>query len=815
MTEFVKSQLKTSFKMVEKKSYLPTMEEVSPDIDGGGSQNRQKIQQFFRETSNVNDVVEIQGTSVLVGKYLNEENFEIEYPLMWDYETKALKSFRQMMHEMVHDFFISEEAERISGSIPAIIANVFTETGNKGLTLNYINFIDETISQLESFKTEFSDPDLFINQCKQLKKRLLTKKVSLIEFSGQTPFKLLNIQLRERKGPHGHFLKNLQTTIEGLNEILLLNGSEPESLKNHFKFADDLVSLDRITDITPKLVSSSLSADRVKKLRQCHQVLTKAQSSYLQYSSIVFVRQTLVEEYELTKSLDAAKLVINFDRCCEKAKDFFYAEMHDFVEVIKSLKLADLEIHQKYEEALHKNYFEAFDASYLSEDDLKYFRPIILIEESRELMPDLQSLLSLLSEGSQVKVLALNTLRDTDISVHQIQDEVHLELGSLAFFRRHAYVFQGAADTPLELNHAIKDGLDILHPALWNVLVTSPESDNSKKDYASLRVAIDSRWFPRFTFDVSHHINKGNLLDISKNLQPDQVFPSFNIDIKTSSGHQSEEYIMTIGDLMTISQDNLKTLLVLKTAELNDDMIPVAQYLDGNMDALKRKFPSIWLVDQQQIMKQAVVPVSWIKGCRARVDYWHFLQELSSGSLDIRQTIDDLKSDWELKKEAEIEEMKAQLLDDFNRTRERDLELAISRMLNGLLGSENGIVPMLESFSTAEVHVADNPIAKLKQEENLQEAVTVKQESSTIVKSDAWVETDECTSCSDCIDALPGVFKYNSDKQAIVHNPKGGPYAKIVAAAEKCPAACIHPGLPHNTNEPNIEKLIKRAEKFN
>ena len=83
------------------------------------------------------------------------------------------------------------------------------------------------------------------------------------------------------------------------------------------------------------------------------------------------------------------------------------------------------------------------------------------------------------------------------------------------------------------------------------------------------------------------------------------------------------------------------------------------------------------------------------------------------------------------------------------------------------------------------------------------------------IKAEAWVESDECTSCNDCIDALPTVFKYNSDKQAFVHNSKGGPYAKIVATAEKCPAACIHPGLPHDSKEKGIEKLIKRAEKFN
>jgi hypothetical protein len=36
-----------------------------------------------------------------------------------------------------------------------------------------------------------------------------------------------------------------------------------------------------------------------------------------------------------------------------------------------------------------------------------------------------------------------------------------------------------------------------------------------------------------------------------------------------------------------------------------------------------------------------------------------------------------------------------------------------------------------------------------------------------------------------------------------------------VAAAEKCPAHCIHPGKPLNPDEPNLEELIQRAEPFN
>jgi len=78
-----------------------------------------------------------------------------------------------------------------------------------------------------------------------------------------------------------------------------------------------------------------------------------------------------------------------------------------------------------------------------------------------------------------------------------------------------------------------------------------------------------------------------------------------------------------------------------------------------------------------------------------------------------------------------------------------------------------------------------------------------------------WVESPECTACDECINLAPKTFAYNDQKLAIVINPKGSKFADIVKAAEKCTAACIHPGTPWNMSEPGVEKLMARAAKFN
>ena len=78
-----------------------------------------------------------------------------------------------------------------------------------------------------------------------------------------------------------------------------------------------------------------------------------------------------------------------------------------------------------------------------------------------------------------------------------------------------------------------------------------------------------------------------------------------------------------------------------------------------------------------------------------------------------------------------------------------------------------------------------------------------------------YIESARCTSCDECIQINSKIFEYNADKKAFIKNPDGGPYRDLVKAAEKCTAEIIHPGLPRDRSEKDIEKWIKRAEKFN
>jgi ferredoxin len=57
---------------------------------------------------------------------------------------------------------------------------------------------------------------------------------------------------------------------------------------------------------------------------------------------------------------------------------------------------------------------------------------------------------------------------------------------------------------------------------------------------------------------------------------------------------------------------------------------------------------------------------------------------------------------------------------------------------------------------------------------------------------EVYINQDECTGCSACVDIAPEVFKMNNDNLAEIFNSSGAPEDKIQEAISSCPVECIH-----------------------
>ncbi|HEU0077453.1 MAG TPA: hypothetical protein VFQ76_07370, partial [Longimicrobiaceae bacterium] len=93
--------------------------------------------------------------------------------------------------------------------------------------------------------------------------------------------------------------------------------------------------------------------------------------------------------------------------------------------------------------------------------------------------------------------------------------------------------------------------------------------------------------------------------------------------------------------------------------------------------------------------------------------------------------------------------------------------------------------------------------------------VAVAEEEDEALGMEPYIETARCTSCNECTGINGRMFAYNAYKQAVIRDPRAGTFAQLVQAAERCPAGIIHPGTPLNPKEKDLEKWMKRAERFN
>jgi pyruvate-ferredoxin/flavodoxin oxidoreductase len=207
----------------------------------------------------------------------------------------------------------------------------------------------------------------------------------------------------------------------------------------------------------------------------------------------------------------------------------------------------------------------------------------------------------------------------------------------------------------------------------------------------------------------------------------------------------------------------------------NEDMVPFHEFLEMDADEREGKFPYIWAVDRKKQLSRVLVSKPIVESAEDRLDFWIMLRALAGVGKEVPP-----EQDLEQKIRSEIVGNIAAGL----------MQLAggngqgLGELMSGALATAPGA-------ATAEVAVAAGDYMA------------------------PWIDTEECTTCDECIKINNKMFVYNENKKAYIKDANAGPYGDLVKSAEKCTARIIHPGLPADRSQKDIEKWIKRGEKFN
>jgi pyruvate-ferredoxin/flavodoxin oxidoreductase len=486
------------------------------------------------------------------------------------------------------------------------------------------------------------------------------------------------------------------------------------------------------------------------------------------------------------------------------ALGLFEGHMVKMAEGFKAMRTAELEIKGKYDKTEHDKFFAYFDWHQFNEEEYLLCPPLVSIgSQGVSIESGFQSLSHSLLSNIPIKILVLDNQPSTSTGLAK-------ELGLIAMAHQTAYVHQGSiANTPHLLESYI-DGLNYRGPALWSIYASSQPEHGLANNSLSLqsKLAVESRAYPLLTFDPQRGKSWEECISLTANPLLDQDWIVYSLDYTDEYGNKfSMDVPLTFAD-WALTESTLSHHFKSIAADAStDEMVLLTDYLEMGASAQEDAIPFIWAVHphSNQLLK-VLVSKEMVAKTAQRQDYWHTLKGLSGKNrveVDTQAIADQAKAEMA---QTITEGLMSMIGGDAS---------ALTRILadTPAMTTPAIVKPAASVAKTAEKKQA--PVAAVKKTESPKTAATEKKPATGAEPHEpVWIETPDCTTCDECVDIAPAIFQYNADKKAIVIDPTKGTFEDIVRSAEKCTAVIIHPGTPWNLDEPNLDKLIKRAEKF-
>jgi len=463
----------------------------------------------------------------------------------------------------------------------------------------------------------------------------------------------------------------------------------------------------------------------------------------------------------------------------------------NMVDLIRAISIAELEIANRYHSAKHDAFFASFDETSLTPEDMALFPTYLIgLDRERHDAAEIARVLELLSSGMSVKILA---------QVDDILDGLAGSGGLLPFSDRgwhlanmavglsNVFVLQSASSNLYKMRDKIWHGLTFSGPALFSVFSGGKSSRSDApplglsspgaSPYMVSAAATESRAFPTFSYDPSSGADLASRFSIEGNPQMEKDWSVHTFSYEDQDLQRlSEDIIFTYVEFAASDKRFSKYFAIVPREQWTDDMVPVADYMDGASGNGSQTVPYVLMIDNKHMLYRLVVDERMINAARRCKDMWHGLQEMGGlNNSHALKLLDQERQRWQDEKERELA--------DLTERAEPVGKPGISEPTPEVVGPE----------------VADAPVDDIVE----------------VSSDEPHIDTLRCTTCNECTDVNPQMFNYNDNKQAFIADPTAGTFRELVEAAENCQVSIIHPGKPKDQNEPNLDELIERATPFN
>ncbi|MCB0586656.1 MAG: ferredoxin [Phaeodactylibacter sp.] len=693
---------------------------------------------------------------------------------------------------------------------------------------------EEALSELEAqLSVKGEEGKAFAEDLLRLKKALPQSGV-LIPFSNHAPLHLLaTVIQRQLLIKRQAVQSEIMHLANQLKDILAVEREKDpgahsaEKLHSALDFADTFLNFEELSSVLPSGGSEVMPEERHHRIERVLDSLNKSEELLLGHNAFV----VLNEEHPEFNEIDWKHNFPGFDICPAAsgklsltASEVFDEQYGKAARVFAAIRIGQLEVKNQYVPEMHSDFFTHFDWRSFNEQELAACAPVLMLADAGAwLEEELNAFSRQLALGRPIKYMAIQG-RQPAIATEDGQPSAGLafrrELGALVIAHRNAFVLQSSAIRPEYLNEGFIRGISIFAPALFYLPSAQPGKEATVEPSLWASAAAEGREFPAFTFDSQKGPKWGSRFDIHENPQPEVDWPAHQLAMHNEKGEESAlELRFTFADFAVLDGHFNNYFHIVPPEYWTESLIPMEEYLKLPDEEGYTQVPFIWLVDEHEQLQRAAVAWPLVLACQERLDFWHYLQENAGiHSYHVEVATETLSQELQQAAEKKIADLQAGHEAEVEKAKEESARNAMERLASMLLDLDMDTIsptsPGLVSFpapaAKPQPEPAPEPTRQAAKETPPPQAAAIEEPEEEGL-GEAWIETPLCTSCNECIDANKRIFQYNADKQAFVADPKGGAFADIVRAAEKCPVKIIHPGAPQNPKEEGLEEWVKRA----
>jgi len=798
---------------------------IEPDAPATDKELKQfwkSVRHFFR-TGERPEGVNGMLIPALLAPFLKAGNYTNDYPIFISKDGSQCKSLVNLIEEAFDASFVDDEAKILRANLPRILRDFKAEISREKHYVSFEKAWATAEADLQGVDVHGDKKKLYLEQIEKLKKALPANGF-VLPFTDEAAFIMLQIQFENARIKREVLLADVKLKITSIEELLKANSKRKAEVgkgpdEEGLEFAENIINFKKVSEMLPTEGTQGLAEARVIRLKNVVEALKNGLEKWASFDANIIITEALYEEFSWAEILPKA----NFQRAgvnqgYQFTEDTFDAFIGEYATFIASYRIAALELKDAFKDDVHIDFFGHFSWHRLTADEMQHFPPVLFVGETHGFLKNnLDRFSALLSLNKPIRLMAVEkrlvNAPNPDINWEDASHGYRQELAAIAIAHRSTHTFQCALNQPLEVFEGMKKCLTVDAPSIMHFLI--PDHGEVKlTEILKLSAAVEGRFFPSITYDLSAGNTWGSRFDIGYNPQPELNWPKYDCTFIDVDGEQKTQHLeFTYADYKAVTKEKADELMLIPESLKSNDLIHIGAYLQTPVDQLTGKVPFIWLVDEDNVLKRAALPYMWVVSCQERLDNWNYIQELGGvNSYHVKEALQREKAKWEAEKAAEQKAAKAESDAAIALAKSTAANEAMQRLTNVLLGLEDAPVPSAK-VAAKPAAPAEKPLAEKAAKPTSAPAAKEKVEEEP--SADAWLESFKCTTCNDCTEKFPHIFEYNEDKQAIIKDGQKGKFSELVLAAENCPAKCIHPGAPKNKNEKDLDEFVKRAAKFN